>query len=575
MSKYPDWVAVHKKPNTEIKSKGGRFYLYEVHSVWNKDKKRAQKVSGNYLGRITEEGFVEKHRPYVKKSSHSESMAASMAESMNGKVSVKEFGASSILYHLIASKIKPALEEIFQDYWREILVISIMRIIYRCPMKDIESLYLDSSLSNIFGSLRLSGKDISHMMQIIGRNREDIVKFMQKFITGSQYLIFDMSDIISNSKKIRINSLGKCGSGYDMKLNLLYMFSIDKKSPIYYRILPGNISDAKSFALSLKETGVKDFILVADKGFTSKKNMEAIKQLKAKFIMPLKRDSKLINYDRLVDYSTQNLDNHFIYEKRAIWHYSYDIPKENLRIFVFMDEKLRYEERNDYLTRLAAEHENYTHEDFHNKEARFGTISLAMPIYYHLKVITNKEEAIKESREDTIFIWQDKEDYYCKIALEKEFIIPKSEIEPIATIITKSNLAIEDKDAILNIPSINKPSISAKSVYLSYKERMQVETVFDTYKNLLEADRTYASSEAGMESWMFFNHIAMMMIYDVYKNLQAHNLTSKYSLKDILQRLNQIRTLKINEKWICSEINNKTLEIATKLYPDILPIWKS
>jgi len=37
----------------------GRYYLYEVLSKWNKEKKRAQKVTGKILGRITKDkGFT-------------------------------------------------------------------------------------------------------------------------------------------------------------------------------------------------------------------------------------------------------------------------------------------------------------------------------------------------------------------------------------------------------------------------------------------------------------------------------------------------------------------------------------
>ena len=37
----------------------GLYYLYEVSSKWNKEKKRAQKITGKILGRITEDkGFT-------------------------------------------------------------------------------------------------------------------------------------------------------------------------------------------------------------------------------------------------------------------------------------------------------------------------------------------------------------------------------------------------------------------------------------------------------------------------------------------------------------------------------------
>ncbi len=174
MVNYPSWVLKHKRINTEIKVKENRFYLYEVSSIWNKEKKQAQKKTGQYLGRITEEGFVPKSRSYIRKQPLHEAMA--------GKISVKEFGASCLLYKILGAQIKERLEAIFPGYWQEILVISILRTIYQCPMKNIESLYLDSYLSNELSILKLSGKQISYLMQEIGRQRDKIVQFMQYFL---------------------------------------------------------------------------------------------------------------------------------------------------------------------------------------------------------------------------------------------------------------------------------------------------------------------------------------------------------------------------------------------------------
>ena len=37
----------------ELKTIGGRYYIYRVSSVYDPVKKRARKVSGEYLGRVT------------------------------------------------------------------------------------------------------------------------------------------------------------------------------------------------------------------------------------------------------------------------------------------------------------------------------------------------------------------------------------------------------------------------------------------------------------------------------------------------------------------------------------------
>ena len=75
---YPDWVLKHKTKGTNISCIGGRYYLYEVSSVWNKEKKRAQKITKKYLGRITPEGLIP---PKEKQTAE-----------ISSAVSVKEFG---------------------------------------------------------------------------------------------------------------------------------------------------------------------------------------------------------------------------------------------------------------------------------------------------------------------------------------------------------------------------------------------------------------------------------------------------------------------------------------------------
>ena len=55
---YPEWVEKQRRPGTNISCIRGKYYLYEASSVWDKEKGRARKVTGKYLGRITEDGLI-------------------------------------------------------------------------------------------------------------------------------------------------------------------------------------------------------------------------------------------------------------------------------------------------------------------------------------------------------------------------------------------------------------------------------------------------------------------------------------------------------------------------------------
>lgn len=52
---HPDWVLKHKRPNTEIRCIRGRYYLYNITSVWCPEKKRTKKKTLNQVGVIDPE----------------------------------------------------------------------------------------------------------------------------------------------------------------------------------------------------------------------------------------------------------------------------------------------------------------------------------------------------------------------------------------------------------------------------------------------------------------------------------------------------------------------------------------
>ena len=68
----------------------------------------------------------------------------------------------------------------------------------------------------------------------------------------------------------------------------------------------------------------------------------------------------------------------------------------------------------------------------------------------------------------------------------------------------------------------NLVDTSSQKIYENYKSRMEIETVFDTYKNLIQADRTYMQSDDSINGWIFINHIATMMYYKIFNLIKKH-----------------------------------------------------
>jgi hypothetical protein len=51
---HPAWALACKRKGTELRLLGGKYYLYEVSSKWNPEKKRSVAVADGYFGAVYE-----------------------------------------------------------------------------------------------------------------------------------------------------------------------------------------------------------------------------------------------------------------------------------------------------------------------------------------------------------------------------------------------------------------------------------------------------------------------------------------------------------------------------------------
>jgi len=351
---HPDWVTQHKKKGTNISCIGGRYYLYAVTSVWNKEKGRAQMVNKGYLGRITEDGFIPKKDKIPRPTS---------------PVTVKEFGATNTVWELSAD-IRERLIESFGRDGEMVYAIALLRFLRTCPFKRVELSYRHSFLSELLPSLRLGGKEISEFMRRFGENREQLVSFMSKYVGEVGHILFDGTGITSNSDKMSTSRVGySAKKKFDPKINLMYAFSLEAAMPVYYRVFPGNIPDMSAFQLCLQESGIKNMVVVADKGFSSDFNFELLDSGGLKYIIPLKRNSSLYDPSILKKGDKSAFEGYFMHEKRPIWYYT-----SKNGVVVFLNPDLKAEEERTYICNIEAEKEGYTMSSFLEKQHTFGTI---------------------------------------------------------------------------------------------------------------------------------------------------------------------------------------------------------
>lgn len=360
---YPNWVLKHKKKNTEIRFISNRYYLYKITSKWDPIKKRTKKVTLGLIGAITEDGI--RYTADRKKAREEKNTAPAL-----------EFGASYILND-IGSDIRSSLVEYFgeQDA-NSLFVLAIIKLIESSPLKIIKDLYSNSYLSVLYKGLQIGPNQLSSLFKFIGSKRDKIVEFFNSFIYANECILFDATNIASKSSNLGINEKGFCSTlSFNKQVNLLYMFSKSQKQPIYYRIVPGNIKEVSAFKNCVKEFKAENAVIIADKGFVSRSNIENLNNEKLKYILPLKRNHSLIDYSFFKNKGYDNFDGYFMFKKRVIW-YKNQKTNDDTRLISYYDGKLAEKERQDYIQRVEKEVEGYTIDSYNDRENKFGFISM-------------------------------------------------------------------------------------------------------------------------------------------------------------------------------------------------------
>lgn len=472
---FPDWVVKNRPPHSEVRLLKGVYYVYRISSKWNPEKKRAQKITHELLGKITEkEGFVS-------------SAKRSLEKQVSTPPVIKEYGAFFLFEEIARDEIS-ALKEFFPSLWEDILALSYLRLSHHSPLK-----LMPVHWDNCYGSVRygnkISSRSASELLSSLGERRGDILEYKRRFFTDKSCLLVDSTHIFSDSSGMAINNPGyNSAHEYRPQVNMIYIFSThDEPLPVYYRIIDGSIREVRAFRLCLLESGITSALIIGDKGFYSKPNRDALEEEEIQYILPLRRNYQGIDYSPAATTGRTAIADYFFYNDRVIWHYSYSI--EGRRVVTYLDEQLRVQESHDYLQRISSHPEEYSMEGYNAKHSRFGTITL----------ITNN-----------------------------------------------------DAD-------------SPKTLFEYFKARNNIEQVFDTFKNLFNADRTYMRNEKSLEGWLFIHFIVMRVYYKLLFRLKKNNLLSQYSPEDLFNMAKYVKKMKIMDNWMTSEVNKKLASVTNKI----------
>ena len=314
ISPHPQWALDYRKPGTELRHIRGKYYLYSVSSKYDPKLKRSKKISGKILGTITQQdGFVESEKKKLREKA--------MFVVDFDTICVREFGFSSFLsqYNQL---IEQRLKQFFPEHFLVILYMAYCRFVHFSPLKNM-AFHIAKSMLSVDDKTVYNEKKFSMNLREIGGMRVQATDYLKSFIKVNDNVMVDMTNVFSNSEKMRYSKEGyNSEMVFEKQFNLMYIYSPQMIQPVFYRLYSGNIKEVTGFKLCLQESGLTDVTIIADKGFHSAANVALMNQEGFKYILPLKRDSSLILYEKLED---KKQLSYFKYEERYIWWVSYQI----------------------------------------------------------------------------------------------------------------------------------------------------------------------------------------------------------------------------------------------------------
>ena len=341
MSVLPDWVKQYKAKGVEIRVSGNRYYAYEMTSRWNKEKKRADKVTGKYLGVVTNDGIVK-------------------TRSMGLVRSDYEYGNIALLYGIASKTIIPILREIYPTMWERIVSYAILRNIQPLPMKSVHYLYEKTYLCRIMDEI-MSPDSLSRMLSSLPEDQS--VRVMERLTEKDEYVLMDSTAVFSRSENISYLESGQNSKDMHIpQINIMMLFSATRTMPTFVRILPGSISDVSAMSKTIEIAGIDKCVIVADKGFFSADNIKMLRKNHLSYIIPLRRNLSLIP-------EPEHFMNVFLYDGKPVKYWK----KEN-DVYIFEDPVLKSEEETDYLVRIGEN--KRSRKQYDENEINFGKLYL-------------------------------------------------------------------------------------------------------------------------------------------------------------------------------------------------------
>ncbi|MEM3444950.1 MAG: transposase, partial [Thermoplasmata archaeon] len=106
---------------------------------------------------------------------------------------------------------------------------------------------------------------------------------------------------------------------------------------------------------------------------------------------------------------------------------------------------------------------------------------------------------------------------------------------------------------------------SPMKVYELYKQRREIEQIFESLKNTLEADKTWMQSREKLQGYLFILFLALHLYTQILDHLRRKELLEEYSVHDVLWELSKVYVVTVGEQNLLNEVPKSTRKLLNEL----------
>lgn len=486
--------------------KTGAVYAYKVESYWDK-KKKAPRNKQTCLGRVDPEtGEIipsKRNRKVIER-----------ASGTSGVTAKSRVAGPHLLLEQLSRKLH--LDKLFEKCFGEDVKI-IQSLVYFIVQKGVALSRAQSwSLGNLhpFGDF-IASQRISELLRRLSEDtRQHFLSLWLEYNREKDYLCYDITSISSYSRSNEYVRYGYNRDGDKLEqVNLAMLFSQNNNLPVYYRRMPGNISDVATLKATMKSLdylGADSMQLVLDRGFYSSSNIDELYRRKHKFTMAAPTGRKWIE---------QIIDKH---------HECIAAPQNYLTI---NDDEALYAATELYHWG-SNKHRLYLHVYYNAGQAAAN-----------FDAFTRKLLALKNELETGQTIKKHEELY------ERYFNIKET---------PKRGRKIEFNDAEIQKQRkrysgffciMSNKIRSAKEALRVYRAKDVVENCFDDLKNHLDMKRLRVHNSAAMDSRIFIQFLALIYVSAIRDTTRNNDKLKYLTVREVMEEMETLTQITYSNRY--------------------------